>query len=135
MLWGDSTNPVNFATQKGWFVDLPGSGERANSDPQLALGTLAVVTNILDPSACSVGGESYINFFDYRSGQAVQSALGIGSVYLGSALGTRPNLFKTTDGKYRWVVDMSDTTLRGGLAPPPSGSGTRRTSWRELIVQ
>ena len=130
-----STNPVNFATQKGWFVDLPGSGERANSDPQLSLGTLAVVTNILDPSACSVGGESYINFFDYRSGQAVPSAAGIGSVHLGAALGTRPNLFKTTDGKYRWVVDMSDTTLRGGLAPPPLGSGTRRTSWRELIVQ
>jgi type IV pilus assembly protein PilY1 len=130
-----STNPVNFATQKGWFVDLPGAGERANTDPQLSLGTLAVVTNILDPSACSVGGESYINFFDYRTGQAVQSAQGIGSVYLGAALGTRPNLFKTTDGKYRWVVDMSDTSLRTGLAPPPTGSGTRRTSWRELIVQ
>ena len=93
------------------------------------------MTNVLDPSACSVGGESYINFVDYRSGQAVPSALGIGSVYLGTALGTRPNLFKTTDGKYRWVVDMSDTSLRGGLAPPPQGSGTRRTSWRELIVQ
>ena len=130
-----STNPVNFASQKGWFVDLPTTRERATTDPQLSLGTLAVVTNVLDPSACSVGGESYINFFDYRSGQAVPSALGIGSVYLGTALGTRPNLFKTTDGKYRWVVDMSDTSLRGGLAPPPQGSGTRRTSWRELIVQ
>jgi type IV pilus assembly protein PilY1 len=130
-----STNPVNFATQRGWFVDLPSTRERATTDPQLSLGTLAVVTNILDPSACSVGGESFINFFDYRSGQAVPSALGIGSVYLGTALGTRPNLFKTTDGKYRWVVDMSDTSLRGGLAPPPQGSGTRRTSWRELIVQ
>lgn len=130
-----SANPVNFATQKGWFVDLPGTGERANSDPQLSLGTLAVVTNILDPSACSVGGQSYINFFDYRSGQPVASATGIVSVFLGAALGTRPNLFKTTDGKYRWVVDMSDTSLRTGLTPPPTGSGTRRTSWRELITE
>lgn len=130
-----STNPVNFATQKGWFVDLPGTGERANSDPQLSLGTLAVVTNILDPSACSVGGESYINFFDYRSGQSVASATGIASMYLGAALGTRPNLFRTTDGKYRWVVDMSDTSLRTGLTPPPTGGGTRRTSWRELITE
>ncbi len=130
-----STNTVNFATQKGWFVDLPGTRERATSDPQLALGTLAVTSNMLDPSACSVGGESFINFFDYRTGQAVASATGIASVYLGTALGTRPNLFKTTDGKYRWVVDMSDTSLRQGLAPPPTGSGTRRTSWRELISQ
>ena len=116
-----STNPVNFASQKGWFVDLPTTRERATTDPQLSLGTLAVVTNVLDPSACSVGGESYINFFDYRSGQAVPSALGIGSVYLGTALGTRPNLFKTTDGKYRWVVDMSDTSLRGRPGSPAAG--------------
>ena len=130
-----STNTVNFASHQGWFVDLPASLERSTSDPQLALGTLAVTTNILDPTACSVGGESYINFFDYRTGQAVPSAAGIVSLYLGKALGTRPNLFKTTDGKYRWVVDMSDTSLRQGLAPPPTGSGTRRTSWRELIAQ
>jgi len=131
-----SSNPVNFATQKGWFVDLPGARERATTDPQLALGTLSVTTNLLDPSACTVGGTSYINFFDYRSGAPIQGAGGMVSVLLGNALATRPVQLKFSDGTVRSLVRMSDNTWQTPPSPiPPSGIGTRRTSWRELIVE
>jgi len=131
-----SSNPVNFATQKGWFVDLPGSRERANTDPQLALGTLAVTTNLLDPSACTVGGTSFINFFDYRTGQAIQGASGMASLFLGNALATRPVQLKYSDGTVRSLVRMSDNSWQTPTAPiPPSPGGTRRTSWRELVVE
>jgi len=131
-----TSNVVNFATQKGWFVDLPGSRERATTDPQLALGTLTVTTNLLDPSACSVGGQSYANFFDYRSGAPIKGASDMVSVLLGDALATRPVQLKFSDGKVRSLVRMSNNTWRTPNAPiPPSGIGTRRTSWRELIVE
>ncbi|MCG3188868.1 MAG: hypothetical protein LKCHEGNO_01058 [Burkholderiaceae bacterium] len=131
-----TSNGVNFATQKGWFVDLPGTRERATTDPQLALGTLTVTTNLLNPSACSVGGTSYVNFFDYRTGAPIQGASDMVSVLLGDALATRPVQLKFSDGKVRSLVRMSNNTWRTPNAPiPPSGIGTRRTSWRELIVE
>ena len=131
-----SSNPVNFATQKGWFVDLPGARERANTDPQLALGTLAVTTNLLDPSACSVGGSSFVSFFDYKTGGAVQGTNGMVGLFLGNALATRPVQLRYTDGTVRSLVRMSDNTWQTPTAPiPPSGIGTRRTSWREIVVE
>lgn len=131
-----SSNAVNFATQKGWFIDLPGSGERANTDPQLALGTLAITTNVLDPSACSVGGRSFINFFDYRTGQAVSTAGGLASVYLDAALATRTVQVKFQDGSVRSVVRLSNnTTITQPTPLPPNPTATRRTSWRELTTE
>lgn len=131
-----TSNGVNFATQKGWFVDLPGTRERASTDPQLALGTLSVTTNMLNPSACSVGGTSYVNFFDYRTGAPIKGASDMVSVFLGDALATRPVQLKFSDGTVRSLVRMSNNTWRTPNAPiPPSGIGTRRTSWRELIVE
>jgi len=131
-----STNAVNFATQKGWFVDLPGSGERANTDPQLALGTLAITTNVLDPSACTVGGTSFINYFDYRTGQPISTAYGLASVYLDAALATRVVLVKFQDGSVRGIVRLSNNSTGTLPTPlPPNPTATRRTSWRELITQ
>jgi hypothetical protein len=57
-------------------------------------------------------------------------------VYLGDALATRPVQLKFSDGTVRSLVRMSDNTWQTPTAPiPPSGIGTRRTSWRELIVE
>ena len=131
-----SSNGVNFATNNGWFVDLPGTRERASTDPQLALGTLSVTTNLLNPSACTVGGTSYINYFDYKTGGAVSTANGMVSVYLGNALATRPVLLRFGDGSVRSLVRMSDNTWKSPPTPiPPSPGGTRRTSWRELVTE
>ena len=131
-----SSNGVNFATNNGWFVDLPGTRERANTDPQLALGTLSVTTNLLNPGACTVGGSSFINYFDYRTGSAVSTANGMVSVSLGSALATRPVLLRFSDGSVRSLVRMSDNTWKTPPTPiPPSPGGTRRTSWRELVTE
>jgi type IV pilus assembly protein PilY1 len=49
---------VNLATNGGWYVDLPQTRERVNTDPQLALGTLVVNTNVIESgNVCTVGGE------------------------------------------------------------------------------
>ncbi|MCI4431218.1 MAG: hypothetical protein JHC40_18870 [Burkholderiales bacterium] len=131
-----SSVAVNFATNNGWFVDLPGTRERATTDPQLALGTLAVTTDLLNASACTVGGTSFINFFDYKTGAAVAPANRMVSVFLGNALATRPVLLRFADASVRSLVRMSDNTWQTPPTPiPPSPGGTRRTSWRELVTE
>ncbi|UCH18542.1 MAG: PQQ-binding-like beta-propeller repeat protein [Burkholderiales bacterium] len=131
-----STNAVDFTTQKGWFVDLPGVAERATTDPALALGTLAVTTNLLEPTACTLGGKSFLNYFDYRTGQAVSTAGGLVSVSLGNALAARPVQLRFADGTVRSLVRMSDNSWQIVQTPiPPSPGGIRRLSWRELTTQ
>ena len=75
-----SNNKVDWSSSPGWFVDFnPGNaspGERVTVDPQLALGTLLVATNVPGASACAVGGDSWIYQFDYKSGSFVYGSPG-----------------------------------------------------------
>ena len=65
---------VNWSTDGGWYVDFPSTGERINLDPQLVLGTLVVTTNVPNNNACTAGGDSWIYQFNYKTGQAVNTA-------------------------------------------------------------
>lgn len=132
-----SPNPINLATDGGWFVDLPVSRERVNTDPQLALGTLVVTTNVIEPgNLCKVGGSSWINFFDYRTGGAVKAAKGVTSVPLGDAIATRPSLVKLPDNRVISLTRMSNATTVSKNVPTDPGAGaTRRLSWRDLQQQ
>ena len=131
-----SGNNVNLATHAGWYVDLPISSERSTNDPQLALGTLVVTTNVVESSACTAGGYSYINFFDYRSGAPVSTATGVASALLGNALATRPTVVRLPSGKIVSITRLFDdtTTVRQVPVPPTTGV-TRRLSWRELATE
>src|SRR5262249_52140108 len=68
----DSTDP----TVNGWFLDFPdlgtgGGSERANVDMVLVVGTLVVPTNVPTDQICNASGYSWINFLDFRTGEAV----------------------------------------------------------------
>ncbi len=131
-----TANNVNLATQSGWYVDLPVSSERATSDPQLALGTLVVTTNIVNSSTCTAGGTSFINFFDYRSGAPVSTAEGVVSALLGNALSTRPTVVRLPSGKIISITRLFDDSTSVRQVPVPPGAGaTRRLSWRELATE
>lgn len=127
---------VNLAVKNGWYVDLPASGERSTTDADLQLGTLALTTNIPNSDACSVGGSSYINYFDYRNGGSVSTAAGVVSVQIGSAISTRPVLVKLPNNKVLSLVRLSDGTTVVAPTPVASVAGTtRRLSWRQLGTQ
>ncbi len=122
-------------TDKGWFVDLPDLGERVNVDPKLQLGTLIVASNVPVSSECSIGGYSYINYLDYKTGLAVATAVN-GSIgqKIADSLAVGLNVVRLPGGKTVVIVTTSDskqTTTEAPVAPPnPTG---RRISWRELI--
>lgn len=129
---------VDFTTMYGWYVDLPETGERANTDPDLQLGTLAYTTNIPSSStACSVGGSSYINFLDYRTGLTVPGSDRIGNLLTNgstTALATAPTLVRLPNGKVISITNLSDGSTVTTNAPiSATNLRTRRVSWRELI--
>lgn len=128
--WGD---------KDGWYVDFnPGNespGERVNLDPQLVQGTVIVVTNVPNNSACTVGGDSWIYQFDYKTGTYVPSAAlkqagqkFTGQITVGLVVVRLPSgIFKgiatgATGSKTPFAVNIG-----GG------GGAARRISWRELI--
>ncbi|AXQ28958.1 hypothetical protein D0B54_09780 [Solimonas sp. K1W22B-7] len=132
----NSNNTVNLAVNNGWYLDWPISGERSVTDSDLQLGTLAVTTNVPASDACTVGGSSYINFFDYRSGKAVSTAQNVSSVKVGNALATRPVLIRLPNNKVLSLIRLSDGTTVVAPTPVEGLAGnTRRLSWRELRTQ
>jgi len=129
-----SSNTVSFATDNGWYLDFPDSGERDNSDPTLALGTLAFNTNIPNSSACTVGGYSFRYFLNYCTGAPVSTAGNVVAVSLGNALATRPVIVRLPNNTIVELTRLSDGTTVTSNVPIGSGAATiRRVSWRELV--
>jgi type IV pilus assembly protein PilY1 len=131
-----ATAPV-WTTDFGWYIDLPDSGERANVDPQLQLGTLVVATNVPSLDSCTAGGISYINFLDFQTGSFVPGATGnMASQSIGSSLTVGINVIMLPGGK---VITIATTAANQQLSQDTPVSQVefqaRRVSWRELIVE
>jgi type IV pilus assembly protein PilY1 len=57
-----SNNTVDYTTKKGWYIDLPITGERVNTDPALALGALFFTSNIPSSAAdCRLHGNAFVD--------------------------------------------------------------------------
>lgn len=142
-----SKNPVSWTSDSGWYADfvvsssttnLPVSpsvspGERVNLDPQLVSGTLIVVTNVPETSACTIGGTSWMYSFDFLSGQNVSTATDqVVGQKLGNALAVGIVVGRLPGGQLKaWVTSAGGEKTT--VDPMTKGSGsTRRTSWREL---
>lgn len=127
------TNPpaINYTTQWGWYVDLPCTGERVNTNPTLALGTLYFTSNIPNSDPCTPGGSSWLNILDYKAGTEATPLAASSS--LGNALASRPILIQLPSGEVRVIIRLSDSTT-----PTRAGKGTgftpgiRRQSWKEI---
>ena len=143
-----SNNAVSFTTQSGWYINFPDSGERDNTDPILALGTLGFTTNTpTSQNGCSSQGYSYSWFLNYSTGAPVStSTTAVISIKLGtptgtggavnSAFATSPTYFSLPNGTIKEVTCLSNgTCVENTPAIGNSSGSTRRSSWRELILQ
>jgi type IV pilus assembly protein PilY1 len=116
-------------------VDLPDTGERANVDPALQLGTLIVPSNVPSTDTCTAGGHGWINFLDYRTGSYVTGATAnMASTKIGASLVVGVNVVQLPGGTVKTIVTTADNQQLTQDTPvaPPSITG-RRVSWRELI--
>lgn len=136
-----SNNQVNWATQDGWYVDFnPGGtsfGERVNLDPQLVQGTLIVVTNVPNSSACSVGGDSWIYFFDYKSGTYVSTSTGnVAGIKFTGQITVGTVVVRLPSGAFKGIATGA-TGDKTTFAPPTSTGGlpAKRISWREIFAR
>ncbi len=135
-------NSVTWASQNGWYVDLPSSGERVNVDPQLLFNTLVVAANVPNTDACTVGGESFLYHFDIGTGGSSTSGsttvgawmgntmiVGLSFVQLkkdGGAAGSGDTITITVD-------NAGNTGTSVVPEPTATGGATKRTSWREIV--
>jgi type IV pilus assembly protein PilY1 len=131
---------VDFEKNCGWYLDFSASpnpaGERVNVDPKLQLGVLAVATNIPETSICTVGGTSWLYFFDYRgfAGELENPPAVVGQK-IGSAIAVGINTYKLPDGRVVSTVTTSDDKHPVFANPDLGlvGSSTKRVLWRELL--
>jgi len=130
-----TNNPVNYATQNGWYIDFPTTGERVNTDPTIAIGALIFTTNVPSGIVCQPGGSSWQYFINVKTGGLVEySTVGYSGVFLGNALASRPVLIQLPSGKVVSLVRSSDAkTIEKDVPVAPPGVGARRISWRELF--
>lgn len=126
---------VDFFTVPGWYVDFPDAGERVNTDPALALGTLVFSANQPTSSPCSVGGNSFLYFLDHRSGGSVPTVQGgLAGITLGSSIASRPVLVRLPGGSVVSLTRMSEgKTVSTSIPASGSSSGIRRSGWREIV--
>ena len=110
-----------------------------NIDMSLTLGTLIFASNVPRNTACSIGGYSWLNFVDYRTGQTVAGATVVSqslgdSLAVGLSVMRLPSSTPGGQGKTVAVVMGSSgvpTTASPPVnVPPPIG---RRVSWREIV--
>lgn len=129
-----TSNTVDFATKKGWYVDLPDTGERINTDPALALGALAFTSNSPSATVCVPGGSSWLYFLNYQTGGVItNSTITWSAISMGDALASRPVLIQLPSGKVVTLVRKSDATTQTQDVPlPASTSSGKRVSWREI---
>ncbi len=66
---------VNLAASDGWYIDLPGTGERALNEPILALGTLLFSTVIPNSQPCSGGCGGFVYAVNALNGDGGQNYL------------------------------------------------------------
>jgi len=126
-----------WATEYGWLLDLPESGERVNVDPQLQLGTLIVSSNVPSSDTCTAGGSSWLNFLDYLTGSYIPGAAGnMASTKFASSLAVGINVIMLPGGKVVTIVTTADNQQLTQNTPVPSSAfGGRRVSWRELVKE
>lgn len=65
-----SSKPIDWTSQRGWYIDLPISGERAITDALLDSKRLIFATFIPSTDPCTGGGQSWFMVVDYATGGA-----------------------------------------------------------------
>lgn len=130
-----SNNTVDYTTINGWYVDLPSTGERINTDPIIAYNVLVFTSNIPSATVCQPGGSSWLYYLNLSTGGLIDNSTSTSSgTFLGNVLASRPVLIQLPSGKVVSLVRTSDAqTIKQDLPLSSSVTSGKRVSWRELF--
>jgi type IV pilus assembly protein PilY1 len=132
-----SNNAVDFASGRGWYVDLPDSGERQNVDGQLESGTLLVPTTVPSDTVCSPGGYGWLNYFNYETGGPVDTNTNLVSSKTNAPI-VGINIYYINGAPIVAVVTADNPTPELPHDPPQfktqsSSFQKKKVIWRELV--
>lgn len=137
---------IDWTTHKGWYEDLPDTGERHTGNPKLLFGVLFYNTLIPTTDPCDVGGTGYLmavnpenggllpfSIFDTdSSGTFTSSDIAVGGKKVGAVLGGTSILGPgTSGGTSVGINSLTDGVLGSFILNLKTTAG--RISWRELL--
>ncbi len=144
---GCGVSPACPAAPKGWYADLPTSGERATGAPKLVAGNVFFNTFIPSISPCEFGGTGWLMSLNYLTGVLPSPGVfdtnidgtineydsAVAGAQIGAALGGTTLI--RGSGASSTGVGVSSTTE--GKTPTTLlnfGAGSRgRITWREIV--
>ena len=133
-----SGSPGDCGRTDGWVLDLAEAGERVNVEMKLVLGALVFASNVPEEVPCSVGGHSWFNQIDFRTGAPIPGATT--SEYLADSLNVGFTVLQLpppaggTNPTYTGVFRQSKATnVEHQINPPEPTSPGNRISWREIV--
>lgn len=149
-----SQNSVDYTTKKGWYLDLPDSGERVAFNPiQPSENRFAFTTLIPDSALCQNGGKSWLMVLDpftggrfarspfshhqslvtYTDNNGDQQSEYISGLAIADIM-TAPTVIKDSSHNRIFLVgNTSSGNLR--TFELTAGGNAQRKSWREIIQQ
>lgn len=125
---------VNYATQRGWYIDFPDSGERQNIPSQFVNNsTLLLPTIVPSNTVCSPGGYGWLNFLDIKTGSSL-SATNVVGYKINSPIVGLNVLYINGSPVVNLTTSDNPTPQLSGQIPSSSGSNfnDHRMIWREL---
>lgn len=145
-----SQNTVDWTTKRGWYINLPETGERVGYNPEIRGGSVLRFSTIV-PSAdiCDAGGHSWEYFIDALTGGRLSYAAFVSSGgllnfgYQAYAAGrmsttgiTPPGAIVTSPNaggnSVEYFCGSTGKCGKEEIQPPSGGKG--RLSWRELMT-
>ena len=99
---------VDWATQRGWFFDLP-AGEQANTQPTVAYGTIGFTTNVNGGSDCSQS--AYLYLVDIGTGLKSVYAEFESQLISDNANASRLSTLRIVDGRLVGTVHTSSNQV------------------------
>jgi type IV pilus assembly protein PilY1 len=134
--------PVDFTTQRGWFIDLP-ADERAHITPLVGITAVAFVTNQPRSDPCTTA--SYRYALDIARGAALDDPAQTGGL-IGSALTTGQGaagnsvivtasspVGGSTPGAVEHCIRHADGTLECVELEKDTGARPSKSGWRRIV--
>lgn len=145
------------SNDKGWYIDLPDSGERAITDPVAYSGNVIFTSFIPNTTACQYGGYSWLNVVDFKTGlQPVRTDLDItgegtistadtitvgGTVYnpsslkfTGAGMASSPTVLSASGGlAYKYTTLSSGVVTKTTEAGSATAGNNFVRAWREIF--